>query len=747
VDANHGAVEIRARIADVVESRVPDSAPDISALLALLGASPNDFTWDAVDPTERRRRTIDAVKRLLGFESRIQPLVVVFEDVHWIDADSRAVLEALVEEAPSRSMLLIMTCRENPELRWAVENGHVDLVIGPLPPNTATELLDSLVGGDDALATLKERLIAWTEGNPFFLEESVQALVETGALVGEPGDRRLVTPIPEIALPPTVQEILGDRIDRLTLEDRQLLQSAAVIGSHVPRAVLAAISNVPGERFDEQLQRLAGAEMLYEGVASDELVFKHPLTHEVAYQGLLPEQRRALHARVLAVLETAGGDSVDRLAYHAFRGGVWAKAVVHARRAGERALRASASHEAEQYFEQALRALAHLPEDRINREQAIDVRLGLRDVLWALARLPEIHDHLREAQRLADLLDDRRRASAIACYSCQYFWSIGDHRNAIEGGERALRTADELRSPALAAEARFYLALAYLATGEARRAAGLLATNLATLDAVVATHAGEFASRRFAATGPILVRGWMARVLAELGQFADAEACGRDGLTAADNVDHPFAFAAASVGLGFVSLRKAEPAAAIGSLERALALCRTYDLGNWIATVAACLGALYVDEGRVEEGVALLEEAVQQHTRTGIMASHSLWLVMLAAAYLVAGRADDATTTARAALERSRASGTHGDEGWASFTLGEIAAARGEPGAQTAYEEALAVAQKLEMRPLEARCHLALGRLLARSGERASAQRHLDRAAALARDLGMRLDAARPAAR
>jgi tetratricopeptide (TPR) repeat protein len=232
-------------------------------------------------------------------------------------------------------------------------------------------------------------------------------------------------------------------------------------------------------------------------------------------------------------------------------------------------------------------------------------------------------------------------------------------------------------------------------------------------------------------------------VLAELGQFGQAAARGGEALGAAEGSDNPFAFAAASVGLGLVYVRKAEPRSAIPPLERALALCRAYDLGNWIATVAACLGAAYVRVGRVDAAISLLEEAVSQGARTGIIASHSLWLVCLGEAYFAAGRTEDADATARRALELCRTSGAHGDEGWAMLLLGEIAAAtaREAGAAQARYQDALAIAQKLEMRPLEARCHLALGRLLVRGGEHASGEGHLARAAVISRELSMPLDA------
>jgi tetratricopeptide (TPR) repeat protein len=210
-----------------------------------------------------------------------------------------------------------------------------------------------------------------------------------------------------------------------------------------------------------------------------------------------------------------------------------------------------------------LSALRHLPQTPTTLEQAVDVRLNLRDALWALAQLSQIHDHLREAGVLAAALGDRRREGWVACYLCQYFWSVVQLDAAREAGERALRLAESLPHPALYAETSFYLGLVYLARGDVRRAAVILRADLQTLDKVVEAHRGEFSSARFAANGPILVRGWLARVVAELGEFADAETLGHQAVALGEAADNPFALTAALAGLGAAYVRKGESDRAI----------------------------------------------------------------------------------------------------------------------------------------------------------------------------------------
>jgi len=245
--------------------------PALSALLSLLDVPPEDPQWERLDPPQRRQRTLDGVKRLLLRESHLQPLLVMFEDLHWIDAETQALLDSLVESLPTARLLLLVNYRPEYQHAWGGKTYYRQLRIDPLPPESADELLRALLGQDPGLQPLKQLLIDQTQGNPFFLEESVQTLVETRVLVGERGAYRLATTPPSIQVPATVQAVLAARIDRLPPEEKRLLQAAAVIGEEVPLALLQAIDL----RFDlrtslfplGELERLIGYLREAEGLA------------------------------------------------------------------------------------------------------------------------------------------------------------------------------------------------------------------------------------------------------------------------------------------------------------------------------------------------------------------------------------------------------------------------------------------------------------------------------------------------
>ncbi|MGH8070210.1 MAG: AAA family ATPase, partial [Candidatus Entotheonellia bacterium] len=384
---------IRAKVTGHLLTLAEALQDTIPALLALLDVLPDDHPFLTLDPPQRRQRTLDALKRVLLRESQMQPLLLVFEDLHWIDAETQTLLDHLVESLPTAQLLLLVNYRPEYQHGWGRKTYYTQLRLDPLPPASADALLHTLLGdgvgehGHAPLQDLKQLLIARAEGNPFFLEESVRTLVETGVLVGEHGAYGLAKPLTNLQVPATVHAVLAARIDRLPPEEKHLLQTAAVTGTELAFPLLQAIAELPEAALHRDLARLQAAEFLYEThlFPNYAYTFKHALTHEVAYGSLLQERRRVLHTRIVEALEHLHPDrvaeQVERLAHHALRGEVWDKALAYCRQAGEKAMARSAHREAAGSFEQALTALPHLPETRDTREQAIDLQLALRSAL------------------------------------------------------------------------------------------------------------------------------------------------------------------------------------------------------------------------------------------------------------------------------------------------------------------------------------------------------------------------------
>ena len=312
----------------------------LPVFLALLEVpAPDDDGWERLDPGQRRHRAVAAVKRILLRESQVRPVVVMFEDLHWLDTDSQAVLDGLLDGVPAARMLLLVNYRPEYRHDWGSKTFYGQIRLDPLAPESAEGLLAALLGADSGLEPLRRLLVARTEGNPFFLEECVRTLAETGVLDGAPGAYRLSRSVEGIDVPATVQAVVAARIDRLAPEDKALVQTAAVIGRDVPFGLLRGVAGLPEDALRSALARLLAAEFLYEVAIfpEPEYTFKHALTHEIAYGGLLHERRRDLHARIVRAFEAEAPARVAErapwLAQHAFRGELWGKAAAYLRSA------------------------------------------------------------------------------------------------------------------------------------------------------------------------------------------------------------------------------------------------------------------------------------------------------------------------------------------------------------------------------------------------------------------------------
>jgi class 3 adenylate cyclase/tetratricopeptide (TPR) repeat protein len=711
--------------------------PSLPALLSLLDVPVEDAAWERLDPLQRRQQTLDGVKRLLLRESQVQPLLVLFEDLHWIDSETQALLESLVESLPTARLLLLINYRPEYLHSWGSKTYYRQLRIDPLPAESADNLLAGLLGTNPSLDPLKQLLIERTEANPLFLEESVRALVETAALVGERGAYRLTGPVENLKIPATVQAILAARIDRLAPEAKRLLQAAAVIGKDVALPLLLAIADAPEHEVRAELTRLQAAEFLYEVRLFPDLeyTFKHALTHEVAYGGLLHDRQRALHARITQAIERLSTERVaeqaERLAHHALRGELWEKAVAYLRQAGLRAMARAANREAIAHLEQGLGALRRLPETRETTELTIDIHIDLRNALSPLGDRARMASHLHEAEGLARRLGDQHRLARIATFMGRQCLATGDYDEAIRFGQEALTIGQTRGDRSIEVVATSFLGMTHTARGEFSDAATFLERNVAL--------EGDLRSERFgtAVIQSALSGAWLADVLSQLGRFDEAIGHAEAAVQIAEAADHPFTLYQGVFNLGLAHLRRGDLPRATRVLERGLDLCRTWQIVDGTLLAAAALGAAYALTGWSDEALPLVAGAVEEFRRRQNYTRPAFIILGAGMTYLSAGRIDEAASHVREALALARRLGARGSEAHTLCLAGDVASSGGTEDAEGYYREALALADELGMRPLVARCHLGLGKLYRHTGKRQEAQEHLTTATTMYREMGM----------
>jgi class 3 adenylate cyclase/tetratricopeptide (TPR) repeat protein len=719
---------IRAKVTGQVLTLDEALQDTIPALLSLLDALPEDSPFLQLDPSQRRQRTLTALKRVLLRESQVQPLLLVFEDLHWIDSETQALLDSLVESLPMARLLLMLNYRPEYQHCWGAKTYYTQVRLDPLPLVSAEELLQGLLGNDAGLVPLKQLLIARTEGNPFFLEESVRALVETGVLGGERGAYRLDSALQSLQVPATVQAVLAARIDRLPPEEKRLLQTAAVIGNEVPLPLLQTIAELPEEALHRGLAHLQAAEFLYETrlFPDQEYTFKHALTHEVAYGSLLQERRRVLHARILEALEALApervAEQVERLAHHALQGEVWDKAMTYCQQAGARAWGRAAFREAVASSEQGLQALAHLPEPGDTRGLALELRLALEFQLTALGEHRRRLALLGEAEALARALVDQTRLGWVLARMTNVLWQTGDPQGAMAAGQQALELAAALDDGALQGEASLQLGRAYSAIGDFGRAAELLRRNVET--------AGR-ESGRPSTDVRIQSRAVLARTLGVLGAFTEGRRHGEEALRLATLEGRGVTPMVVHSGLGDLYRAQGDLEQAIRVYDQGLALCRASGNRNILRLIAAGLGSAYALQGRLVEGRALLDEAITEGIRTGALQDHAYRVAWLSEVCRVAGHGEEAWQHACQALDLAQQHKERANEALALHQLGAVLAHADPPDVAQAgahYQQALTLAEALGMRPLQAHCHFGLGSLYAQTGRREEARAELSAA-------------------
>ena len=706
----------------------------LPAFLSLLNVAGEDGQWLALDPSQRRQRTLEACKRLVLAESQVRPVVLLFEDLQWVDSETQALLDTLVESLPAARILLLATYRPEHQHAWARKSYYTQIRINPLSPEAARELLDARLGDDASLQPLKQVLVERTEGNPFFLEETVRTLIESGDIIGDQAAHRLARDVTIIQVPSTINVVIAARIDRLPSVEKRLLQYAAVIGKHVRLALLAAIADLPDEDLRSAVAQLQAGEFLYEtGLFPDvEYTFRHTLTHEVAYEILLHEQRRTHHRRILEAMERLYADrlteEVERLAHHALRGAMWDKAFNYLSQAGRKAAARSAHVEALAWFEQALETLDRLPSSPETLVRAIDLRFELRQSCVPLRDDRRLLEHLRQAEAAAEGIGDPARLGWVFVYRTNGLFLAGDCRGAVEAGRRALTIAGDLGDLGLEESATAYLGQVYHWLGDYRRAAELLDRNVTMLE-------GELRRRNLRVRQEITSRTFLAWSLAELGEFTQGLAHADEVVRLAEASGSAYALVYACSAAGFVHLRHGRFGDAIVSAERAAELCEGRDFSAVWAIPASILGHAYTAIGRASEAVPLLERAVEIVSVLGAPI-----LGFLGEAYLLSGRTDEAHLAATRAL---RISVEHQERGWEAWTLrllGEASLRREIPAVETAedaYRRAIGLADDLGMRPLVGRCHFGLAELYRAMNKREAAVEHLSAATIIFREIGM----------
>jgi tetratricopeptide (TPR) repeat protein len=610
-------------------------------LFGLLGIVEGDDPLAQLDPQLRRRRTLEAVKRILTRESLNQPMIVTFEDLHWIDSETQALLNLIVDGLATARILLLVNYRPEYHHQWGNKTYYTQLRLDPLGKEFAQEMLTALLGGDDeGSLPLKRLIIERTEGNPFFMEEMIQALFEQGVLVRN-GGLKLAKPLNDIRVPPTVQAILASRIDRLPAAEKELLQTLAVLGREFRLGLIKRVTDKSDDELEPMLSELRIAEFIYEQPAFPDIeyTFKHALTQEVAYNSVLTERRRLLHERTAQSIEELFADRLDdhltELAHHFERSGNVPKAVEYLGRTGARAAQQVAHSEAIGYFARALELLRQLPYGAARDRQELDLQMALS---WSLVVArgyrpsPERESALVRARELCEQLGENAKLMEALVALAHLRFNGRDYGLARELAERVLAMAEQAKAPAMLAGAHYVLGAVRFATGQFPAARQHLERGVELFGAGSSSNYGAF----FAQTGPNM----LVDVLSILGYPLTALGRNNQLLAAARRCSDPYSTATALFfdAAHHVAFRDTRMVA-----ERAdelLSIANEHGMAFNLIWATFCRGWAMAAGGRAEEGIADMRRSMSDPMVAEVL-STALMLVALAETCGKNGRAEE----------------------------------------------------------------------------------------------------------
>jgi class 3 adenylate cyclase/tetratricopeptide (TPR) repeat protein len=646
--------EARQKIAGtlvLLDRRFEEALP---VVFELLGVPDPERPAPVADPADRRRQLFAIIARLVRGLGEREPNVVLLEDLHWFDDATVAFLETLVEAIAGTKTLLLLNFRPEFRAPWMARATYQQLPLLPLGTGAIAELLDDLLGSDPSLLELRELIRERTGGNPFFVEEVVQSLVEAGSLEGGRGAHRLVLPLPTLRVPPTIQALLAARIDRLAERERRVLQAAAVVGKRFAESILRRIVDTAQDELEQALGTLRARDFVFEEVLfpETEYAFKHPLTQEVAYGSQLTERRRTTHAAVARLFEdseTAKHDERAALVAHHWEaaGEVLAAAAWH-RRAAEWSERHSPSSAVAHW--RALRRLAQQITDApAGTDHRIAAAIGLvRAADYDVVKRAEVDSAFEEGRRLAvEVGDFDARVRILLAYSALVLEDGEFERSAALLAE-AEDAAAATGNPALKFVARGHAAYACVMRGEQGRALDLYDEAFALLGDTVPTD--SFVLRRYLGAGTN-----RAMILGESGRL-DVATAEIERLLALALKSRDLSYECITqLSLGRLGLYRGDARDALRHGEMALDATERLGALGFRVIARMAIGAAHVLAGDYDQGLAVLEDAQRLATPESLGTTQHLQLLSrLAEAHLGRGDveramaiADQAAATAR----------------------------------------------------------------------------------------------------
>jgi len=721
-----------------LDEKLKDILPPLYDILSL---KIEDEEYLKLEPSQKREKTFEAIRDLLGRESQNKPLILAVEDLHWIDRTSEEFLTYLIGFLANTRILLVLLYRPEYTHQWGSMSYYSGINVDQLSTSTSAELVQAILEGGEVVPELRELLLSRAAGNPLFMEEFTHTLLENGSIQKKDHEYILTRKASDIQVPDTIQGIISARMDRLEENLKRTMQVASVIGRDFAFRILQTITGMR-EELKSYLINLQGLEFIYEKSLFPELeyIFKHALTQEVAYSSLLLKRRKEIHEKIGKAIEELYPDRLEEfyemLAHHYSRSKNSEKAYHYLKVSGEKAIRSYSLWEAFRFYKEAINVLNNKPETMRNKRRQIEVRLLIALPMRFLAYPEDSLQILQEGERLARELGDERSLASFHSFIGMYYAVKGDALKGSTYTENAFQEAMKVEDVDLAAPIAFGLSTSYGMIGEHLKNVAIVPRVLALLEK---THReSDFFGGGLNPYSQLLA--FYGSSMAWLGNFEEGESWCEKALRFACQIDDLWSIGFAEVLYGLIFIAKGDGRNGIEHLQNAIRYAEEGQIIPILGIAYNGLGWGHYFIGELETAQEHFEKSIKIQKDTGLWFLLSWPYLGLGMVHYDSGDLENAKGCVEEALKLAQDHNEKWVEGMTRASLGRVLgkAEISQSGkAEECILQGIKILSELKMKPAVSEGYLYLGELYADMGQREKALENLKRAERAFQEMGM----------
>jgi predicted ATPase len=724
-----GGSKIREKVKKGLKILGADKAANLPFLLELLAVKESGIDNISLSPEARKNRIIETLKRISLKGSEIRPLIMAFEDLHWMDKSSEEALKLLLDSISGARVFLIFTYRPEFVHTWGGKSYHNQVNLNRLSNRESLTMVTHHLGTDIIDSDLEELILEKTEGVPFFIEEFIKSLTDLNIIEKRDNQYRLAKDIKEVAIPSTIQDVTMARVDTLPEAAKEVLQTGSVIEREFSYELIKKVSDFAEQELLSHLSVLKDSELLYErGIfPQSAYIFKHALTQEVVYNSLLLNRRKQIHEKIAKAMEELYPERLEEfyeiLAYHYTEAGCHEQAIPYWQRAGQQALQRSANVEALDHLTKGLEGLKTLPDTPVRIQFELDflIALGLAYRLTKGYTAPEAARTYTRARKVCQQMGDTPKLAQVLFGLSMYHLGRADYRTAQELGEQLLAEARRQNDAGLMLEAHRVLGSTLYYSGEFSAARAHLEQGIALYD----PQQHRCHTELFGFDPGVVCHAIAAPALSILGYPDQAQQRIQTALTLAQATSHPHSLGAALNWTVELHQHSGEPQVGQEHAERSLAFSSDQGFSHWVAWAKQHRGWALAMQGRSKEGIAQLHQGRDMLQDLGLELAMTGVLGNIAEAYGHAGQPEAGLQAMAEALKLVEQTGERRYEASLYRIKGELLlglSADRRTEAETCFHQALEVARRQQAKLLELHAATSLGRLWKEQGKRAKAR-------------------------